>query len=299
MPKVSTLKRAANFKFIAVAVFGLSILLFKLITIQPLVQEYNSLQLMERPSAGQTSIRLSSSCDFQSSKSMDAFEHIYQTDAWGGGSKSGPGSTVTHAYDTIIFLQEFIQKNYVTTIADIPCGDVSWQFAIKSINTAQLYFGADISVSAVGNNAKTFEKHGNKIFKHWDLTICPIPQFQWNNTPTDTWQSFDLVILRDVIQHMPIKDALKAIANIVLYGGDIKYLAVTSFPGSCSEDNCATGRIASGGFYHNNMNCHPFNFPTPIAKQRSHLTFEHESDEIHIYDVRQLRPIVKAYPEDC
>jgi hypothetical protein len=123
---------------------------------------------------------------------------------------------------------------------------------------------------------------------------------------------------------MHIRNGLKAVRNVVLSGA--KYFALSTYPAvsehsvkivrsiesnnslvnvsiQCqTKDYCQLGAISDGGFYTNNINCHPFNFPLSKALliQPSHQTFPIESDQIHIYPIDdELKNIVKRYDQAC
>jgi hypothetical protein len=123
---------------------------------------------------------------------------------------------------------------------------------------------------------------------------------------------------------MNIKNALKAVRNVIRSGA--KFFALTTFPpneqssasntrsiekneslpsvpiGCNTKDYCVLGRIKEGDVYHNNINCHPFNFPLnkTILLQPSHAKFPQESDEIHIYEIdEELKKIVEEYDKAC
>lgn len=130
-------------------------------------------------------------------------------------------------------------------------------------------------------------------------------------------------MIRDAIQHMNIMNGLKAVRNAVLSGA--KFIVVSSYPPrksstprlrsldgneplpSVSElcqgiDFCKRGAINDGGFYGNNINCPPFNFPLEKALlvQASHKQFPVERDEIHVYAIdNELISIVQKYDRAC
>lgn len=68
------------------------------------------------------------------------------------------------------------------------------------------------------------------------------------------------------------------------------------------KDYCKLGQIKDGGFYANNINCPPFNFPVnkAILIQPSHVQLKMEPDEIHIYEIdEELKEIIKKYDKAC
>jgi hypothetical protein len=113
------------------------------------------------------------------------------------------------------------------------------------MNAARAYFGGDISADVARLNAYRYKDHLNKVseplwmdpppssqptsdqsplspfqpqphvpyphnppqvFAFWDLVACPIPQ--WRTTCDPTPRPFDAVMLRDVLQHMHINNAV-------------------------------------------------------------------------------------------
>ena len=49
------------------------------------------------------------------------------------------------AFETITHLEPQFRELNVKSIADVPSGDYGWQFAMTTINSAQVYFGGDIT----------------------------------------------------------------------------------------------------------------------------------------------------------
>lgn len=122
---------------------------------------------------------------------------------------------------------------------------------------------------------------------------------------------------------MNIHNGLKAVRNAVNSGA--KFLAVSSYPphnkGPSSSrslgknetlpivselcqnaDFCKFGAIEDGGYYQNNINCPPYNFPLhkALLVQPSHKQFQHENDEIHVYAIDDdIKKIVEQYDKAC
>ncbi len=266
--------------------------------------------------------------DSVSQKRTEEFNNIFDNRRWGpDGSRSGPGSSLEGAYDWLRHLRTLFQHYSIRSIADIPCGDTYWQFALREINTIeQLYFGGDISTSVINHNQKLYgSKHFNKLFHYWDLVNCPIPTYTYKNSTHEiNGNRFDLIIVRDALQHMDIRNGLKAVRNVVMSGA--RFFAVSTYPpnGKSSASNtrsigsneslplfpsecqnrsyCAPGKIKEGDMYGNNINCHPFNFPLnkAILVQPSHSKFVMEVDEMHIYKIDDdLKKIVEQYDKAC
>ena len=235
------------------------------------------------------------------------FDKIAKSKSWGGdaiyGSKSGPGSNINAVYPTVLHIDKFITDYDIKSFADIPCGDVNWQGSSKKLNTIDVYFGGDISGQIIAENEKTFAQHHNKMFRDWDLVQCPVPQYQLSHQAQP--QSFELVMTRDVIQHLPLSEGLKFVRNVVLSPG-IKYWAVTSYQDRKGNDHAISGDVnkdmsAHLAFYGNNMDIEPFNLPKEniVYQGRSHPDFMKapiDADLFVVYRIDEnMRNIVKKY----
>ena len=243
-------------------------------------------------------VKLLSTCSLGRSDVSNVFTSIYKTAGWGTSSsshtRSGSGSTMKGAFETIVNLEPKFRELNITSIADVPSGDCGWQFALTTINAADAYFGGDITPHVAQENAKRFQKHLNKAFAFWDLVECPIPQ--WHTTCDSTPRHFDIVIVRDVIQHMTVNNAMKALKSIVEQSG-ASYIAVTSFSSVTCTDQCSAAILSDGGFYHNNLHCPPWNFPQPFFKFKSHDFFPEEADYMELYRTADVKNSVAAWPE--
>ena len=232
-------------------------------------------------------------CD-ANEKVSGAFDNIYKNDGWGKlgdwqSSGSGPGSQLPNTLDTSMYLKEIIQNFNISSFADIPCGDVKWQFSATELNTMSVYFGGDISEIVIKANKENFKNHKNKLFQSWDLTKCKVPKYTISGN--DDQLAFDMVMSRDVIQHLPLNEGLKFVKNVIL--SDIEYWAVTSYP---SEKN---GNITTGNWYENNLEIEPFNLPKEniVFKKKSHVTSKYkEEDYFIVFKIDQnIKEIVQKY----
>ena len=130
------------------------------------------------------------------------FTNIYDKKIWGIGS--GSGSNVSK--DTLKYIQllESIinNKEYdIKTICDIGCGD--WNFS-KFINFGDKeYLGIDCVKSVIENNIKNYENQ-NIRFIHKIVNDDYIPK------------GYDLIIIKDVIQHWTDEDILNYFNKILI-----------------------------------------------------------------------------------
>lgn len=130
------------------------------------------------------------------------FTNIYDKKIWGNGS--GSGSNVSK--DTLKYIQilESIINNSeynIKTICDIGCGD--WEFS-QFINFGDKeYLGIDCVNYIIKINQDKYEKENIK-FEHKIVNDDYIPK------------GFDLIIIKDVIQHWTDEDILKYLNEILI-----------------------------------------------------------------------------------
>jgi SAM-dependent methyltransferase len=124
------------------------------------------------------------------------FETIYQRNVWGGGSGAGSNPQIVRPY--MMFLQAFLQNNNIRSVVDIGCGD--WQFS-QFINWGPAtYLGIDIVSSVIEQNKQRFPRP-NVSF------LCTNPLEESFQAP-----SGDLLLLKDVLQHLSNANAAKLLA---------------------------------------------------------------------------------------
>ncbi len=127
------------------------------------------------------------------------FSSIYERGEWGvdGNNKghSGTGSDPQNAKMYITFLQSFLAENNIKSVVDLGCGD--WRIG-KLVNWDGIkYLGVDVVDSVISQNSKNFASP-TVTFVKADGTDYVLP-------------SADLLICKDVLQHLPYKDIQKII----------------------------------------------------------------------------------------
>lgn len=167
-------------------------------------------------------------------------------------SASGTGSELGLATElSLDFIINVTRRFGVKSLLDIPCGDVNWIFDSYETDSLPVYVGLDITQAVLELNSRRFEHHSNKKFLFWDATECPLPKFR--NVSDGEEHPFDLVHVRDVIQHMNLSQGVQYMCNVLKSGANV--LITTTFPKANNT------HISEGGYYPNNLSREPFSFP--------------------------------------
>lgn len=131
---------------------------------------------------------------------QEIFDKIYKRHRWIWGS--GTGSIPSFNKPFIGFVNKFIDDHpEIKVVVDIGCGDhqIGKHFALKH----RKYIGCDVSEFVLGRTRKKFSSI-NKKFLHTDAV-------------TDLLPSGDLVILKDVLQHLCNRDVSRILSKITVY----------------------------------------------------------------------------------
>lgn len=174
------------------------------------------------------------------------FDEIYKTFFWSSaGGGSGTGSTVEYTKMTRDIIYNVVIKYSIKSILDLPCGAMVWMPLLlknlTNLNTQFKYHGIDIVESVVNKSIKKYQN-----YKNWKFSVM---DFTRGNLPPD----YDLIISRDVLQHLPlinVYEALKSFSEVK----NARYLLVTNYFKSKKNYN-----INPGDFFDNNLSLPPFN----------------------------------------
>lgn len=245
-----------------------------------------------------------------------AFDHVYTTGKWtrprtglfpiehyytygrgerfmgngadlrtGRDSMSGVGSKIGfQTHNSLLLLAKLIRAQNITTMLDVPCGDANWIFEARETDALEMYVGIDLAASVVNLNRERFAHHANKQFHVWDLGKCPIPQLAASGGST---KPFDLIHVRDVLQHMTLSQGRAAASNLLKSGASF-IVATTYHDGSNKGVETDTER-RKGAFFRNDLSKAPYNFPAPIACVRTDPFSDSvgfDSDDTCIYSLK-------------
>ena len=112
---------------------------------------------------------------------------------------SGPGSLLENNYELIDWLVEFINEEDINNILDLGCGDMQWIPRVLSETNIE-YTGVDCVPDLILNNRK---KHKKLHFICQDIVTYYIEK-----------QKYDLIFIKDVLQHFNKDRAREFIDNI-------------------------------------------------------------------------------------
>ncbi len=159
--------------------------------------------------------------------------------SWGHGS--GPGSDVLTTTAYRAFVDQFIGMNGIRTVVDIGCGD--WRFS-RFINYEGVdYLGYDVVPQVIAQNQERFGRPGGGR------------RFSLMPPSLDALEPADLLIIKDVLQHVPDQQILD-FKNIAF--PKYKYVLVTnSFRKHGTEVNID---IEVGGFRCLDVASAPYSF---------------------------------------
>ena len=170
------------------------------------------------------------------------FTKIYQTNEWGNEqSVSGQGSSLEQAQKAISGIDELILNYSISSILDLPCGDMNW---MRHVDLSKVnYLGGDIVAEIIENN--------NLLYAKENIT------FKVMNLIQDSLEKVDLIIVRDCFVHFSFENIRQAIKGIKR--SKSTYLLCTNFIGTKLNYD-----IVSGDWRPINLNIKPFHFPKAL-----------------------------------
>ena len=115
----------------------------------------------------------------------EIFNNAYLDNLWGGGS--GHGSKKENVKPWIKAVNSIIQEKKISSVLDLGCGDGQW-LDLLDLNGVS-YIGVDISEIAIGLN-KNKNTSNKLVFINDDIINFEYPKV-------------DLIIIKDVLQHLP------------------------------------------------------------------------------------------------
>lgn len=198
----------------------------------------------------------------------------------GRDSMSGVGSKMGfQTFNSLLLLAKLIRAQNITTMLDVPCGDANWIFEARETDALEMYVGIDLAKSVINLNRERFAHHANKQFHVWDLGKCPIPQLATSDGST---KPFDLIHVRDVLQHMTLAQGGAAAHNLLKSGA--KFIVATTYHRGKNTGVETDTERRKGAFFLNDLSKAPYNFPAPISCVRTDpFSQAFDSDDTCIY----------------
>ena len=177
------------------------------------------------------------------------FQYIYKSKYWQDikdGSVSGAGSNQISTEKVRKELMDFISQNKISSIIDIPCGDWQWMSMLDLSNIN--YIGYDVVEDLIISNIKNYKSTN--------------VNFEVKNLINDKLPKSDLIIVRDMLNHLNDADINKCITN--LYNSDFRYVGITNFLITNNANNILGDKLRLGDRWRPlNLSLTPFYLSTP------------------------------------
>jgi len=169
---------------------------------------------------------------------------------------SGPGAMLRNSQNVIAVLHSvishvgsYLDKSMVSVL-DAACGDMQWMPYVLDARSDVLYTGADIVPDIIAHHRKKFQRLRNAKFVEHDVVSQHLNH------------SYDIILLRDVLQHLWMADAMMALKHISESGS--KFLLATTFPDMVV--NVDVDKEALGGRKSSyNLEQLPFSLESPVC----------------------------------
>lgn len=178
-----------------------------------------------------------------------AFERIYDQGYWEPGHPSGHGSTLEATVLVRDVIEKVVLERQIRSLVDVACGDMAWMpdllARLKRLASPVAYTGCDIVSSLVRSHQSRFP----------ELTFCQL------DFVVDQIPKAELIICREVLQHLPVSDIKKALQNFSSSGS--KYLLATLHLRRYGLRNHLSMR--PGRCRDRNLLLPPFSLPNPLV----------------------------------
>ena len=185
-------------------------------------------------------------------------------------SSSGVGSSLAQTTAIREAIPSLVSKYLVQSILDAPCGDANW---IREIGlNIQSYIGLDISRLAVERNKK--DPQSRRLATITKFTQCDIR--------SDECPTADLIICRDLLVHLSLKDCIKVLKRFI--ASDSKYLLTTNFAHVGENTD-----IVTGSWRPLELALRPFYFPKPVETIIEDDKRGRVIKQLCLYDLRALK----------
>lgn len=186
---------------------------------------------------------------------VNRFSEIYHKNLWGSGSNiegggSGMGSTLEATETTRVVIEMLVYRYGVRSLLDAPCGSSHWWppllQSIREVIPCFRYHGVDVVESVIAASQEQWAADELTTFAVVDVSQQPLGA------------SYDLVLCRDALQHLPLGLAGKVLANIAATNSRLLLVGSYWMDGK-------NGDVPIGDYYPVNVVKWPFLLPEPEA----------------------------------
>jgi SAM-dependent methyltransferase len=186
----------------------------------------------------------------------ERFRRIYESRVWVNGQHehpaSGGGSTLEATAAVRSGLQQILDlpQLSISSMLDIGCGDMTWLPSVPRIADGTLqYHGLDVVPALVERNR---QRHPGLEFSVLDTVVEPLPR------------AYDLVLIKDVVIHLKLRDILAMLASIEASGS--RFLMIMHDPTleeSSNSDTSFNAMSLPAGYRRINLFRPPFSLADP------------------------------------
>ena len=160
-----------------------------------------------------------------------AFDHIYKAGMWSDGNSPGSGTGSTAAGNAgYLSLLDWIMQQQIRSIVEVGCGDFELMQHAK-LQKGVTYHGYDVSTEAI----RRAQRHARSGVR-FSVSL-----------PNQTYERADLVIIKDVLQHLPMADVALILSQLPKYRAAI--IVNDVLPGAPNADTDHRGRPMMPGNY--------------------------------------------------
>lgn len=161
----------------------------------------------------------------------DVWSKIYRRNIWNGvESKSGPGSGDAATRHVRLGIEALVKRLDIRSVLDVGCGDGYWMPDLPD------YVGIDKAPEAV---AAAQRRHPDRTYILGDVT---------------DYDHADLIIIRDVIQHLSVPAGLALVRHAL---ARCEWLLASSYAGGVNSGISPAERL-KGRAYDNDLTAEPF-----------------------------------------
>ncbi|MEM7498712.1 MAG: class I SAM-dependent methyltransferase [Pseudomonadota bacterium] len=199
-----------------------------------------------------------------------AFAEHHARGGWGGGwpeTVSGRGSTMAATEHIRPGLEALVRTLGIRRYIDAPCGDFNWMRHVDLDGAS--YLGLDVVESLVADNNARF--------------ASPSHRFAVANIIEDPLPVGDLIVIRDLVQHLENDQILSILANICRSG--IGHAAITSHAKGIPNEELD----AIAGFRPVDLSQEPFSLPPAAQRIRDWVPGYTGERYLDVWPVETLR----------